>query len=320
MKLTSVVVRPGGALELERDPAPSHDWQDEDAFRWLNVENATHEELEGLFNQLGTEGRILADHITGEDWMEWMERESFYLVVPAAPLAWLANESWFHLVVAPRAIVCVHANEIPGLERFIRRHWLDRPGPEPKVSEVLLHVALSHVEEDVSAFSRIRLQVASYASLLARDDERGTVEKLEELMTRCHHLATANHGWELLLASFDFTKSKVMDDGGDSELFHRAAQTLPSVRDGIHQFQLRLRELQLQHSLERQAGTEARMRVLTILSAVFLPLTLLAGIYGMNFDNMPELHWKYSYFAVLLAMAVTTICTLIYFARTGWFK
>ena len=45
------------------------------------------------------------------------------------------------------------------------------------------------------------------------------------------------------------------------------------------------------------------MRILAIVTAVFLPLTLIAGIYGMNFDNMPELRWRWAYFAVLGLMA-----------------
>jgi magnesium transporter len=44
------------------------------------------------------------------------------------------------------------------------------------------------------------------------------------------------------------------------------------------------------------------MQVLTIITALFLPLTLIAGIYGMNFENMPELHWRYGYFTVLGVM------------------
>ena len=48
----------------------------------------------------------------------------------------------------------------------------------------------------------------------------------------------------------------------------------------------------------------AGLGLLTVLSAIFMPLTLIAGIYGMNFDVMPELHWRYGYFVVLGTMAV----------------
>ena len=42
-----------------------------------------------------------------------------------------------------------------------------------------------------------------------------------------------------------------------------------------------------------------QMRVLTVITIIFMPLTVITGIYGMNFDNMPELHWHYGYFMVL---------------------
>ena len=56
------------------------------------------------------------------------------------------------------------------------------------------------------------------------------------------------------------------------------------------------------------------MKLLTIFSAFFLPLTFVAGIYGMNFENMPELKWQGGYFFTLGVMAVIAI--IIYF----WFK
>ena len=60
------------------------------------------------------------------------------------------------------------------------------------------------------------------------------------------------------------------------------------------------------------------MKVLTIFSAIMLPLTFIAGLYGMNFDNLPELHYEYSYFIVLAIMVVVAIGMLIFFWRKGW--
>ncbi len=56
------------------------------------------------------------------------------------------------------------------------------------------------------------------------------------------------------------------------------------------------------------------MKLLTVFSAFFLPLTFVAGVYGMNFDNMPELKWEYGYFISLGVMVI--ICIIIY----SWFK
>jgi magnesium transporter len=66
------------------------------------------------------------------------------------------------------------------------------------------------------------------------------------------------------------------------------------------------------------------MKVLTIISTIFIPLTFIAGIYGMNFDpdsspwNMPELRWYYGYPITLLVMLAIGVSLLIYFWRNGW--
>jgi magnesium transporter len=61
------------------------------------------------------------------------------------------------------------------------------------------------------------------------------------------------------------------------------------------------------------------MKTLTIFSVIFMPLTFIAGVYGMNFDNMPELRTDNGYFITLVAMAVIGIAMTIYFKRKHWF-
>ncbi|MCA9249193.1 MAG: magnesium/cobalt transporter CorA [Planctomycetales bacterium] len=60
------------------------------------------------------------------------------------------------------------------------------------------------------------------------------------------------------------------------------------------------------------------MKVLTIVATIFIPLSFIAGVYGMNFDNMPELHVRWAYPLVWLAMAATAMVMLGFFWRKGW--
>jgi magnesium transporter len=60
------------------------------------------------------------------------------------------------------------------------------------------------------------------------------------------------------------------------------------------------------------------MKVLTIFSAVMLPLTFIAGVYGMNFDYLPELHKPYAYFVVWAVMITVASVMLLLFWRAGW--
>ena len=61
------------------------------------------------------------------------------------------------------------------------------------------------------------------------------------------------------------------------------------------------------------------MKTLTVIATIFIPLTFIAGIYGMNFDYMPELHWRWSYPVSWLVMVVVVAFMLRYFKRNGWF-
>lgn len=60
------------------------------------------------------------------------------------------------------------------------------------------------------------------------------------------------------------------------------------------------------------------MKVLTIIATIFIPLTFIAGVYGMNFEFMPELQWEYSYFVLLGLMLVIFLFMLYYFRRKKW--
>jgi len=62
----------------------------------------------------------------------------------------------------------------------------------------------------------------------------------------------------------------------------------------------------------------AIMKTLTIIATIFIPLTFIAGVYGMNFQHMPELSWRWGYYGVLGVMAAVAVGMVIYFRRKRW--
>jgi hypothetical protein len=70
----------------------------------------------------------------------------------------------------------------------------------------------------------------------------------------------------------------------------------------------------------QQDKMNKRLAVLTTLSAIFMPLTFIAGVYGMNFEYLPELHYHYAYFVVLIIMFVLGAGMIVYFKFNGWFS
>ncbi len=65
-------------------------------------------------------------------------------------------------------------------------------------------------------------------------------------------------------------------------------------------------------------GANAVMKVLTIFASIFIPLTFIAGVYGTNFNYIPELGFRWGYFAMLTLMAMVAIVMLVFFRRKRW--
>ncbi len=91
----------------------------------------------------------------------------------------------------------------------------------------------------------------------------------------------------------------------------RIADLVETYRDMLNGIQ------ELYHS-ELSLRTNNVMQVLTIITTIFVPLTFLVGVYGMNFDNMPELHWKHGYFYLWGFMLAISIALIFYFRRKKW--
>ncbi len=94
--------------------------------------------------------------------------------------------------------------------------------------------------------------------------------------------------------------------------------------DRVEHARMILQDLQEYHHTLQERKTSEIMRVLTVVSSIFIPLTFIAGVYGMNFDtskgrlNMPELTWEYGYASCILFMLVFAIATLAYFRKKQW--
>ena len=91
------------------------------------------------------------------------------------------------------------------------------------------------------------------------------------------------------------------------------------VFDTVDMLNNRATELiQLYHSMISNTMNEV-MKILAIISTVFMPLSFIVGLYGMNFEYMPELKWHYGYFITLGLMAGLVILMIIYFKKKKWF-
>jgi magnesium transporter len=98
-------------------------------------------------------------------------------------------------------------------------------------------------------------------------------------------------------------------------MFTERVIRLQDTVTGQREYVTQLRDLIQSHLAERQNRI---MTVLTVITSIFLPLTLIAGWYGMNFRYMPELDWRWSYPAVLVVSVLIVVFCLVLFKKKKW--
>lgn len=111
--------------------------------------------------------------------------------------------------------------------------------------------------------------------------------------------------------------SPIIDDS--NRLYLRdLADHVAQILDGVDNSRDLLANVEALFQSEVSNRLNNVMRLLTVISTIFIPLSFIAGVYGMNFDNMPELHWHYGYFIILGLMFAAMVLMLIYFRRNKW--
>lgn len=101
------------------------------------------------------------------------------------------------------------------------------------------------------------------------------------------------------------------------EIYDNKVKRLASLVASLKEYSIQLRELRQSYIDIRQNQI---MQLLTIITTIFMPLTLITGWYGMNFSNMPELSKPYAYGCVALFSAVIVIVEILLFKKKKWFK
>lgn len=160
-------------------------------------------------------------------------------------------------------------------------------------------------------------KIESMQEQLVADPSERTLQQIHSIKREMIFLRKSVWPLRELINGFQRTESAVVADATGAylrDVYDHTIQiidTIESFRDAVSG----MVDIYLSSISNRM---NAVMKVLTIIATIFIPLTFVAGIYGMNFKYMPELEWKWGYAAALTVMVVVAVLMLIYFRRKKW--
>jgi magnesium transporter len=291
-----------------------------DSNLWLHLDAPSDEELRFLQEHLKIHDLTLED-IVHQNQRPKLESFDEYVYLAVHPLMrkenWQIEPSELDLLLGRRWIVSAHYGPLPGLIENTRLH--DRiPGAVGRGPDFLLYTLLD-------------LVVDAYFPLL--DEIEDEVESLEErLLARA---SSVNMSRLLALKRCLVQIRRAVSP--QREVFNQLTHhDFPFIQPGnlvyfrdVYDHLIRiteevdsLRDI-LSSVLEIYLASTSNqlnvtMKRLTAWGTIFVVITAIAGIYGMNFEFMPELEWRYGYFAILVSMVLISLGLFFYFKKTGY--
>lgn len=139
--------------------------------------------------------------------------------------------------------------------------------------------------------------------------------EVEQNKAMIHQFKKASHGLRDIAVRLERVEVKGFHTKYFSEIREQVNGLTNDIDSDIQELES---QINLFFSIQGHRLNEV-MKTLTIFSVIFIPLTFMAGIYGMNFENIPELKWHYGYFILLGLMLVVTLFSIIIFKRKKWF-
>ncbi len=156
------------------------------------------------------------------------------------------------------------------------------------------------------------------AQIFTPDQPKGLMQKIYKHKTEINFLRkNIRPVKEILHRLIENESGFIADD--NIKYFQDLNDLVVQATESIEIYQMMLNDQMTIYHANLDSKANEIMKVLTVFSAFFIPLTFVAGVYGMNFENLPELHFKYGYLYFWIFMLLIVIGLLAYFRKRKWF-
>jgi len=295
--------------------------RNKDARTWFDLQTAESGEIETWLDALGISG------LTRQLCLEARDRSGYYplkkeifLVIPVlVDTEGPPEMDYLTFLCRENLLFTIHSKSIFNPQQLATLDEADAWLPDCSVAGLVSAEMIDLSQECLRHIAELRRSIVVLENRMDRDPD--TVEADEILDVRSDlliHEAVVSDQLPSLqaLSVTDKPFFKIKDA---QEYMNCALANLQAADRSLNRLGERIGALRAGFQMHAQDKTNRKLGMLTILSAIFMPMTLLAGIWGMNFEIMPELKSAFSYPMALGVMALIGSGMYFFFRRTGWF-
>lgn len=288
---------------------------------WIDLHDFEFEELEAWLDNLKVKdlSRRLCLEALDRSGFHPLKDEIFLVVRILADAHKEDEGDHIAFLCRENLLLTLHQKPISRLEELAIKQASEDWLSERSIGAFVFALMIALSVECIENASELR---ASFVELQERmEQEPDTVQVEEILEMRTKYLALDRVVSDQLpcVHALSRTDLPFFKQKNSKNYINCALANLETVDKAADRLDKRIIALRSAFQMNAQDKTNRRLGILTILSAIFLPLTFLAGIWGMNFESMPELKFSFAYPVVLGIMIIVALSMYLYFKKSGWF-
>ena len=234
---------------------------------------------------------------------------------------WNAQHSRYLTVLClPGRMITLHDEDISLLDKLVQMIRSGNAPLQASVQALLIFLLDACIDANVHFYMEARTRVEQLAELLDDTPDAVSPDDILPLKRAITRLSIQFEDQFYCLATLQTLQATALPLTSQREGLRDIMDNQNHLARSQARLEMRLRDLYQFYLLLLQRNTDHRIRVLTVLTAVCMPLTVIAGVYGMNFRHMPELDWDYGYYATLGGMLAVAAGMMWFFHKRGWFR
>ncbi|MEY2799817.1 MAG: hypothetical protein RI934_805 [Bacteroidota bacterium] len=287
-------------------------------FRWIDIVNPSLEELQSVATEFNLHTTSVQDCLDPDHLPKVEEFDNFiFIITRIFDTEQKADADTIQEVSRKIAIFCgkdfiitIHRSEQLFLAQLKEKQVLQN-----KCKDVthLLYLIMNKV---ILSYEQMEEQLATEIDLY--ESKIFLKSRVPNLLKNLYQIKRKSSVISRILFLSKAIVHKLQEGERKDPLYRDMLDNYIQLETGFDQINEQINNLlSLYLSISAQRTNEV-IRVLTIFSVFFLPLTFIVGIYGMNFKVMPEIDWQYGYFYAITLMIVVTLLIYIWFKRKGW--
>ena len=215
-------------------------------------------------------------------------------------------------------LITVHPEPVYTIEK--KRQWVgELELKDISTSDLLIVLLLIQAREADEAVHAIQNDVTALEERMERDPGSVELEEILDARSAVSKVINVSEEQDECFEVLAAAKTGALDFTNLGGAMKQLVATARSVNRRADRLEKRVTILRQRFEMAQQDTTNRSLAILTVISAIFLPLSLLTGIWGMNFDTMPELHLSFGYPMALGVIAVIGAVLSWFFYKRGWF-